>query len=183
VPSRYGPNSAAAERLLDDLDRLDPGAVAALTAAGGGTTGLAADDPAAAARVELRSRLREIARSARRLEAIRAIGDEVAAWASSASSWFPAGIAGTQDAAAQIGPRMAVVPFVLDAAYAVILRDQLRDDEADRLLGPWDEVVGSPFEERRPVRWVEDDGLEDDGTHPGDSTAAGDDPQEEDRRP
>jgi hypothetical protein len=160
VPSRYGPNFVAAERLLDDLDHLDPGAVAALAAAGGGSTGVADDDPEVAARLEVRGRLRDIAERARRLAAIRAIGDEVAAWASSASHWFPAGIGGTQDATAQLGPRMAAVPYVLDAAYAVVLRDQLHEDEADLLLGPWDEVVGSPFDERRPARPHDVDRLE-----------------------
>lgn len=144
----YGPNTIAAERLLDDLDHLHPGAIAALAAAGGGTLGTADDDPDVAARAELRTRLREIARRARRLEAIRAVGDEVAAWASSTTHWLPAGVAATGDSTKEIGPRMAAVPVVLDAAYAVVLEDLLSDDELDLLLTPWEEVVGSPFGNR-----------------------------------
>ena len=146
MASPFGPNAIAAERLLDALDRLPPGAVVALAAAGS-ELGTADDDPAVAARAELRGRLRAVAKSARRLEAVRAIGDEVAAWASSASHWFPAGVAGTGESTAEIAPRMAAVPVVLDAAYAVILEDLLSDDELDLLLGPWEEVVGSPFDE------------------------------------
>jgi hypothetical protein len=40
---------------------------------------------------------------------------------------------------------MAAVPIVLDAAYAAVLEDLLSDDELELLLGPWEEVVGSPF--------------------------------------
>ena len=40
---------------------------------------------------------------------------------------------------------MAAVPIVLDAAYAVILRDLLDDAELHVLLAPWEDVVGSPF--------------------------------------
>ncbi len=144
----YGPNSVAAERLLDDLDHLPPGAIAALAAAGGGSFGTAEDDPGVAARGELRARLREMARGARRLDAVRAIGDEVAAWASSTTHWFPAGVAGAGESTAEIGPRMAAVPIVLDAAYAVVLEDLLDDDELDLLMAPWEEVVGSPFGDR-----------------------------------
>jgi len=150
MSSTYGPNSVAAERLLDDLDHLDPGAIAALAAAGGGSTGTAGDDPDVAARVEARGRLREVAKRAARLGPVRAIGDEVAAWASSTSHWFPAGVAGGGESTAEIGPRMAAVPIVLDAAYAVVLEDLLEDDELDLLLGPWEQVVGSPFGERAP---------------------------------
>lgn len=149
--ARYGPRSAAAERLLEDLDHLDPGAVAALAAAGGGVTGTAPDDPDVAAREELRGRLREIARQGNRLDAARAIGDEVAEWASSTAHWFPAGVAATGDSTKEIGPRMAAIPIVLDAAYAVVLEDLLADWELDLLLAPWEHVVGSPFE-RRPDR-------------------------------
>jgi hypothetical protein len=145
VSADYGPNSVAAERLLDDLDHLHPGAIAALAAAGGGSFGTAEDDPAVAARAELRTRLRGIAKGAGRLEAIRAIGDEVAAWASSTTHWVPAGVAGAGESTAEIGPRMAAVPIVLDAAYGVVLEDQLEDEELDLLLAPWEEVVGSPF--------------------------------------
>ena len=143
----YGPNTTATERLLDDLEHLDPGAVAALAAAGGGVTGTAPDDPDVGARVGVRGRLREIAERGGRLDAIRAVGDEVASWASSTSHWFPAGVAGTPDSRKEIGPRVAAVPIVLDAAYAVVLEDLLADWELDLLLGPWEDVVGSPFAE------------------------------------
>jgi hypothetical protein len=148
VTGRYGPNSTAAERLLDDLDHLHPGAIAALAAAGGGSYGTAEDDPNVAARAELRTGLRGIAKAAHRLEAVRAIGDEVASWASSTTHWFPAGVAGAGESTAEIGPRMAAVPIVLDAAYAVVLEDLLEDDDLDLLLSPWEEVVGSPFGDR-----------------------------------
>ena len=152
MSARYGPNSVAAERLLDDLDRLHPGAIAALAAAGGGSFGTAESDPAVAARADLRVRLRDLAKSAHRLEAVRSIGDEVADWASSTTHWFPAGVAGAGESTAEIGPRMAAVPIVLDAAYAVVLEDLLEDEELDLLLSPWEEVVGSPFGDRRDER-------------------------------
>ncbi len=144
----YGPNTVAAERLLDDLDHLPAGAVSALAAAGGDSIETTDDNPVQAARAELRSRLREIARSAGRLGAVRAIGDEVAAWAASTTHWFPAGVAAGGESTAEMSPRVAAVPMVLDAAYAVVLEDLLEDDELDVLLGPWEEVVGSPFGER-----------------------------------
>ncbi len=148
MSERYGPNSVAAERLLGDLDVLHPGAIAALAAAGGGSFGTAADDPDVAARAELRARLRSVAESSRRMAAIRAIGEEIEAWASSTTHWFPAGVAGAGESTAEIGPRMAAVPVVLDAAYAVVLEDLLEDEELDLLLAPWEEVVGSPFGDR-----------------------------------
>ncbi len=169
----YGPNSVAAERLLDDLDHLHPAAVAALAAAGGGTVGTADDDPDVAAREELRGRLREIVRHGGRLAAVRAAGDEVASWASSASHWFPAGVAGTLDATKEIGPRMAAVPIVLDAVYAVVLEDLLADWELDLLLAPWEDVVGSPFGDR-PAQDEGDEGGELDADDEGDE---GDDPR------
>lgn len=144
----YGPNTIAAERLLDDLDHLHPGAIAALAAAGGGAFGTAEDDPDVAARADLRARLRGIAKTGGRLVAIRAIGDEVAAWASSTTHWFPAGVAGSGESTSEIAPRIAAVPIVLDAAYAVVLEDLLEDDELDLLMAPWEEVVGSPFGNR-----------------------------------
>lgn len=145
MSAQYGPNTIAAERLLEDLDHLHPGAIAALAAAGGGAFGTADDDPDVAARADLRARLRDIAKAGGRLGAIRAIGDEVAAWASSTTHWFPAGVAGSGESTSEITPRIAAAPIVLDAAYAVVLEDLLADDELDLLLAPWDEVVGSPF--------------------------------------
>lgn len=146
--AQYGPNSVAAERLLDDLDHLHPGAVAALAAAGGGAFGTAEDDPDVAARDALRARLREVAREGNRLEAVRAIGDEVASWAASTTHWFPAGVAGAGESTREMGTRLAAAPIVLDAAYAVVLEDLLADWELALLLAPWNDVVGSPFEER-----------------------------------
>jgi hypothetical protein len=148
MAANYGPNSVAVERMLDDLDHLPPGAIAALAAAGGGSFGTPENDPNVTARAELRARLREMAKAAHRLDAIRAVGDEVASWASSTTHWFPAGVAGAGESTAEIGPRMAAVPIVLDAAYAVVLEDVLEDDELDLLLSPWEEVVGSPFGDR-----------------------------------
>jgi hypothetical protein len=145
--TRFGPNSVAAERLLGDLDHLPPGAIAALAAAGGGAFGTAENDPDVASRAGLRARLRAISAASGRLDAIRAIGDEVAAWASSTTHWFPAGVAGAGESTAEIGPRMAAVPIVLDAAYAVVLEDLLQDADLDLLMAPWEEVVGSPFDE------------------------------------
>jgi hypothetical protein len=166
----FGPNSAAARRLLDDLDHLHPGAIAALAAAGGGAFGTAEDDPDVAARAELRSRLREIATAAGRLDPVRAIGDEVAAWASSTTHWFPAGVAGAGESTSEIAPRIAAAPIVLDAAYAVVLKDLLARDELELLLAPWDEVVGSPFEERAARAQLDlddtDDEDEDSGADP-----------------
>ena len=171
MSATYGPNTIAAERLLEDLDHLHPGAIAALAAAGGGAFGTADDDPDVAARADLRARLRRIAKAGGRLDAIRAIGDEVAAWASSSTHWFPAGVAGSGESTSEIGPRIAAAPIVLDAAYAVVLVDLLDDDEMDLLLAPWEEVVGSPFGER-PERTddleaVEDDDLGLDDEEPG----------------
>lgn len=143
--AQYGPNSEAAERLLDDLEHLHPGAVAALAAAGGGAFGTAEDDPDVRARDELRGRLREIARHGNRLDAVRAIGDEVADWAASTSHWFPAGVAGAGESTREMGTRLAAAPIVLDAAYAVVLEDLLADWELALLLAPWEDVVGSPF--------------------------------------
>jgi hypothetical protein len=145
---RYGPNSIAVERLLEDLDHLHPGVVAALAVAGAGASGTAPDEPDVAARRDLRGRLRDVADRAGRLDAIRAVGDEVVAWASSTSHWFPAGVAAAGESTAEMAPRLAAAPIVLDAAYAVVLEDLLSDDELDLLLAPWDEVVGSPFGDR-----------------------------------
>lgn len=146
--ARYGPSSVAAERLLEDLDHLHPGAVAALAAAGGGSFGTAEDDPDVAARDELRGRLREIARRSGLLDAVRAMGDEVADWAASTSHWFPSGVAGAGESTREMGTRLAAAPIILDAAYAVVLDDHLARWELDLLLAPWDQVVGSPFTER-----------------------------------
>lgn len=159
--ARYGPNSDAAEGLLDELGHLDPGTVAALAAAGGGTVGTAEDDPDVAARRELRGRLREIARMGGRLAAVRAIGDEIAAWAASTTHWLPAGVAGTPDSTREMGPRLAAVPFLLDAAYAVVLEDLLADWELDLLLAPWEHVVGSPFGDGPEPREDPDEALGD----------------------
>ncbi len=142
----YGPQSPAAARFLDALERLDTPEVVALGAAGGGVIGTDALDPQVAARARLRLELREIARRAGRLDAVRAIGREVEQWAGSAQHWFPAGVAGTSELAASIGPRLAALQVVLDAAYGVILADQLPESDLALLLGPWRDLAGDPFE-------------------------------------
>ena len=142
----FGPQGAAASRFLDALDRLDTPEIVALGAAGGGVVGTDALDPQVIARTELRRELREIARRAHRLDAVRAIGGEVERWAGSAHHWFPTGVAGTGEVAASIGPRLAALPIVLDAAYGVVLADQLREAELGLLLGPWRDLAGDPFE-------------------------------------
>ncbi len=175
--AQYGPNSAAAERLLDDLDHLHPGAVAALAAAGGGAFGTAEDDPDVRARDELRGRLREVARRGNRLDAVRAIGDEVADWAASTTHWFPAGVAGASESTREMGTRLAAAPIVLDAAYAVVLEDLLADWELALLLAPWEDVVGSPFGDgRRRSPGVEDADGEADGADEADAADEGEDP-------
>jgi hypothetical protein len=142
----YGPQDAAADRFLDVLDRLDTPDVVALGAAGGGVVGTDALDPQVVARAELRRELREIARRAGRLDAVRAIGGDVENWAGSARHWFPAGVAGAMESTTSLGPRMAALPVVLDAAYGVVLADQLREAELAILLGPWRDIAGDPFE-------------------------------------
>ena len=142
----YGPQGPAAARLLDALDRLDTPEIVALGAAGGGVVGTEAEDPQVAARARLRLELREIARHAGRLDAVRAIGREVERWAGSAQHWFPAGVAGTSELAASIGPRLAALQVVLDAAYGVVLADQLPESDLALLLGPWRDLAGDPFE-------------------------------------
>lgn len=146
----YGPQDAAADRFLDVLDRLDTPDVVALGAAGGGVVGTDALDPQVVARAELRRELREIARRAGRLDAVRAIGGEVENWAGSARHWFPAGVAGTLESTTSLGPRIAALPVVLDAAYGVVLADQLRETELAILLGPWRDIAGDPFEPGSP---------------------------------
>ncbi|HSW41990.1 MAG TPA: hypothetical protein VLM76_05740 [Patescibacteria group bacterium] len=171
---RYGPNSVVAERLLDDLAHLHPGALAALAAAGGGTVGTAQDDADVAARSELRGRLREIASRGGRLAAVRAIGDEVATWAASTTHWFPAGVAGSGESTQEIGSRLAAAPIVLDAAYAVVLEDLLADWELDLLLAPWEHVVGSPFGDAPdPLDDPGDDLWDGPDDDPGGATRAG----------
>lgn len=148
--SEFGPQAVAAARFLEALDRLDTPEVVALGAAGGGVVGTDALDPQVIARAEVRLELREIAQRAGRLDAVRAIGREVERWAGSAQHWFPTGVAATGEIAATIGPRLAALPVVLDAAYAVVLADQLRDSELTLLLGPWRDLAGDPFEAGSP---------------------------------
>ena len=45
---------------------------------------------------------------------------------------------------------MAALPVVLDAAYGVVLADQLRETELAILLGPWRDIAGDPFEPGSP---------------------------------
>jgi hypothetical protein len=142
----FGPQSAAAARFLETLDRLDIPETVALAAAGGGGVGTDPLDPQVLARAELRLGLREIARRTGRLDAVRAIGREVERWAGSTQTWFPAGVAATSDGTATLGPRFAALQFVLDAAYGVVLADHLRAFELELLLAPWRDLAGDPFE-------------------------------------
>ena len=142
----FGPQGEAADRFLRTLDRLDIPETVALAAAGGGAVGTNPLDPEVTARAELRQELREIALRAGRLDAVRAIGQEVERWAGSTRTWIPAGVAATSDGTSTLGPRFAALPFVLDAAYGVVLADQLREAELALLLGPWRDLVGDPFE-------------------------------------
>jgi hypothetical protein len=141
----FGPQGKAADRFLDALDRLDIPEIVALGAAGGGVVGTDALDPRVVARSRLRLELREIARRAGRLDAVRAIGRRVERWAGSAQHWFPAGVAGSSEVATSLGPRLAALPVVLDAAYGVVLADQLREAELTLLLEPWRDLAGDPF--------------------------------------
>jgi len=146
----FGPQGDAADRFLEALKRLDMPEIVALGAAGGGVMGTDELDPQVVARTELRLGLREIARRAGRLDAVRAIGREVERWAGSAQHWFPAGVAGGSEVAASLGPRLAALSVVLDAAYGVVLADQLREAELELLLGPWQDLAGDPFETSGP---------------------------------
>jgi hypothetical protein len=174
----YGPQSPAAARFLETLDRLDIPETVALAAAGGGVVGTAPHDPQVLARAELRLELREIARRADRLDAVRAIGREVERWAGSTQTWFPAGVAATSDGTATLGPRFAALQFVLDAAYGVVLADQLRLADLELLLGPWRDLAGDPFEPGS--RFAADDsahaGDSDDPDLPGASASAEEQP-------
>jgi hypothetical protein len=136
---RFGPNTVAAERLLAALNRLGTPEAMALASAAGGNL----EDHAA--RQTVRDALPIIARGAHRMDPIRAIGAEVERWATSVRHWFPAGVAGGSESRAEMEPRLSAVRAVLDAAYAVVLADQLRPDKIELLLGPWLDVVGDPF--------------------------------------
>lgn len=163
----FGPQGDAADRFLEALDRLDIPQTVALAAAGGGVVGTDDLDPQVLARAELRTELREIARRAGRLDAVRAIGREVERWAGSAHHWFPAGVAATAEVASTLAPRLAALPVVLDAAYGVVLADQLREAELALLLEPWRDLAGDPFSPGDPFRSAADDagepGTEDTG--------------------
>ncbi len=169
----YGPHGAAADRFLAALDRLDTPEIVALGAAGGGVVGTDALDPQVVARAELRLELRELARRAGRLDAVRAIGREIEHWAGSAQHWFPAGVAGTSELTASIGPRLAALQVVLDAAYGIVLADQLREAELALLLGPWRDLAGDPFEPGSEFASGEPDAAEPGSEEPG---AAEDEP-------
>ena len=157
----FGPQDAAADRFLAALDRLDMPETVALAAAGGGVVGTDPVDPQVLARADLRLELREIARRAHRLDPVRAIGREVERWAGSTQTWFPAGVAATSDSTATLGPRVAALPFVLDAAYGVLLADQLREAELALLLGPWRDLAGDPFDPASQLGDGDRDGGED----------------------
>jgi hypothetical protein len=154
----FGPQGDAADRFLEALDRLDTPAIVALGAAGGGVVGTDDLDPQVHARAELRTELREIARRAGRLDAIRAIGQRVEGWAGSAQTWFPAGVAGTSELSTSLPPRLAALPVVLDAAYGIVLADQLREAELALLLEPWRDLAGDPFSPGERFRSADDGG-------------------------
>lgn len=171
----FGPQSDAADRFLESLDRLDTPAIVALGAAGGGVVGTDDLDP----QVQARAKLREIARRAGRLDAIRAIGQQVERWAGSAQTWFPAGVAGTSELSTSLPPRLAALPVVLDAAYGIVLADQLREAELALLLEPWRDLAGDPFSPGDRFRSADDHpGGPDADDQPGavDQPAAGDEP-------
>jgi hypothetical protein len=103
------------------------------------------------------------------MDALRAVGDEIADWAASLVHWFPAGVAGGSEARSEIPPRMAALPVVLDAAYATAMEDLLTEEETDLLCAAWDEVVpdaddesadddGSPVPADEEARAAEDPG-------------------------
>jgi hypothetical protein len=167
----FGPQSDAANRFLDALERLDVPEIVALGAAGGGVVGTDDLDPQVRARAELRTTLREIARRAGRLDAVRAIGQRVERWAGSAQHWFPAGVAGTSEVATSLGPRISALAVVLDAAYGVVLADQLREAELALLLEPWRDLAGDPFSPGDPFRLPDVDPADrakaEDGDEPG----------------
>ena len=174
---KFGPQGDAADRFLETLDRLDIPETVALAAAGGGIAGTDELDPQVLARAELRLELREIARRAGRLDAVRAIGREVERWAGSAQHWFPAGVAATSDSTATLGPRFAALPFVLDAAYGVVLADQLREAELALLLGPWRDLAGDPFGPGDPFETGDGDEVDGRDDGPGDPFGPGDAPK------
>jgi hypothetical protein len=167
----FGPQSDAANRFLDALERLDVPEIVALGAAGGGVVGTDDLDPQVRARAELRTTFREIARRAERLDAVRAIGQRVERWAGSAQHWFPAGVAGTSEVATSLGPRISALAVVLDAAYGVVLADQLREAELALLLEPWRDLAGDPFSPGDPFRLPDVDPADrakaEDGDEPG----------------
>ena len=59
--------------------------------------------------------------------------------------------------------------MVLDAAYGVVLADQLRESDLALLLGPWRDLAGDPFEpgSRFAAADVADLDIPDDPADPG----------------
>jgi hypothetical protein len=144
--SRFGPNADDVVDFLEQVERLSTAEILALAAAGAALVGdrgpaeppVAEPDPRLA---EARARTRRLAETHDRTSALRAVGDEIAHWATSLAHWFPAGVAAGSEARSEIPPRMAALPVVLDAAYATVMEDLLTEDEADLLCAAWDEIV------------------------------------------
>ncbi len=144
--ARFGPNAGDVTVLLEELEHLGMAEVLGLAAArwgmtvepgSGGTAWVDLDERRAAAR----ARLRQLAEQYGRLAALRAVGDDVAAWTTSLAHWFPAGVIGLSPAAEELPPRMAATPAILDAAYATVMEDLLTEEETDLLCAAWDEIV------------------------------------------
>ena len=146
LAERLGPNADDVLALLEDLDQLRVAEVLHLSAArwgmtvergSGGANWIDLDERRKAAR----ARLLELARRHGRMDALLAVGDEVAAWSTNPAWWLPSAVVGGGPLADGLPPRMAATPPILDAAYATVMEDLLTDDETDLLCAPWDEVV------------------------------------------
>jgi hypothetical protein len=147
---RFGPNGDVVERLLDLIAHFDITELGALTAAAGGSAASTASDPLSGdPKARARALLRSVARRSGRLASIAAVNDELTRWATSVHQWLPAGVIGTSQARADIEPRSAAIPAILDAVYAALLADLLDDGTYVLLTAPWREVVGPIFEEDR----------------------------------
>lgn len=178
--SRFGPNADDVLDLLEQLDRLSTAEVLCLAAAGAALTGdrgpgelpITQSDPRLAA---ARGHMRRLAEAHGRMSALRAVGDEIADWASSLAHWFPAGVAGGSEARSEMSPRMAALPVVLDAAYATVMEDLLPEEETSLLCAAWDEMV--PDVDEQAAADIDDQTAADvNDQAPPDEEAAGEDP-------
>jgi len=166
---RFGPNADDVVDLLEQLDRLGMAEVLSFSAARWGMTiepgtGGSAWIDLDAGRATARAHLRELAEDHGRLDVLRAVGDEVAAWSTSLAHWFPAGVVGVSPAAEELPPRMAAAPPILDAAYATAMADLLTEEETDLLCAAWDAVV--------PDAGAEEDTFADGATLDGEAALA-----------